>query len=41
MQNLILMNTFGIAEDVTHSAFLDVLQVVPILQNGRFVNFVK
>lgn len=31
----------GFAEDVTHSASLDVLQVVPILQNGRFVNFVK
>lgn len=31
----------GFAEDVTHSAAVDVLQVVPILQNGRFVNFVK
>lgn len=31
----------GFVEDVTHSAAIDVLQVVPTLQNGRFVNFVK
>ncbi len=31
----------GFSKDVTHSTSLNVLQVVPILQNGRFVNFVK
>ncbi len=31
----------GFAEDITYSAAVDVLQVVPMLQNDRFVNFVK
>ncbi|MDC2865145.1 2-phosphosulfolactate phosphatase [Bacillus sp. BP-3] len=31
----------GFAEDVTYSAAVDVLQVVPVFQNGRFVNFLK
>ncbi|MFD0770421.1 2-phosphosulfolactate phosphatase [Bacillus sp. CGMCC 1.60114] len=30
----------GFAEDVTHSASLNLLQVVPFLQNDRFVNFI-
>lgn len=31
----------GFARDVTYSAAVDELQVVPILQKDRFVNFVK
>ncbi|WP_440604501.1 2-phosphosulfolactate phosphatase [Bacillus sp. GB_SG_008] len=30
----------GFAEDVTHSTSLNLLQVVPFLQNDRFVNFI-